>query len=975
MKKILLSAIIVFAFFNLKAQIFSPKQVISSSVNNPQVVKSADFNSDGFDDIVYSTITDHKIGVAFYNPTTGAFDEAQVVSTAFNYAVSIFPADLDGDNYIDFLTVSQQNHKVAWFKNDAAGSFTLQPLISNDAQGAACVIATDIDGDNDLDVVASSKNDNTIQWYENTDGNGGFSAANIITDDGEYPTVIISADIDNDGDPDIVAGKLLTNEIVWFENDGSGAFGTQNLITTEINGITSLFAADINSDNFIDIISSSKNDNKIAWYENLDGSGSFSSQNVISGEVIMAFDIVAADFDLDNDQDIVCSAMGGNKITVFLNTDGNGSFDSQILISDRSEKPKGLCSGDFDNDGDIDIAAAISDQDPDEVVWYENGDASFVVHHINSNRSTWSMAICDINNDGNNDVFYTDGQFICLVENQNSGQSFGDEIVLYENGSNIFEISLVDIDSDNDKDLFVADALADKLFWFENTDGNGDFGPLIMIDNQGHGPIDIDFSDTDGDGDLDLLVGFASDNEIVIFENTDGQGSFAKSVIANSNFYGLCFNDTDNDNDPDIVYSLIGDIAYLQNDGTGNFLPEVIIDNQHGYAHELISSDLNNDNYVDIIYTPDYSLNWLENNQNSTFQNHFIDVYGGCNDITIGDLDNDNDIEIITASRTVDRVYYSDNINSAETFITRPPVLIYDPNTVETGDINNDGYNDIVVGTWPSENLYWAENFQFRILINPFEQYACEGDKAYFSVISTGVEVYQWQVNTGSGFADISNNTIYSGTDKAQLTITNVSADMFGNGFRCLVYDKNNFELITEAANLNQLQASVQCVENQVRTADNFNTYTVIGDEFDLDTIYNKCNEPLTIVNDFNNSETLAGEVLSPGTYAVLWQIMDASNQVIDDCGFEVEIQNYVGVIENNGSEILLYPNPTTGIINLAVIPNTVSVSVKDITGKVVFCTSEADKMQIDMSHFESGIYLFRIKTNKKIFTRKIVKK
>ncbi len=889
MKKILLSTLIIFAFFNLKAQIFSAKQLISSPVNHPQVVKSADFNSDGYADIIYSSITDHKIAIALFDTSTGTFGDDQVISTAFNYAVSLFPADLDGDNFIDFLTVSQQNHKIAWFKNDGAANFTLQPLISSDAQGAVCVIATDIDGDNDLDVVASSKDDHTIQWYENTDGNGNFSTANLITDDGEYPTVIISIDIDIDGDPDIVSGKLLSNEIVWFENDGNGIFGPQNLISSEIYGITSLFAADINNDDYIDIISSSKNDNKVAWYENLGGTGTFSSQNVISDEMIMAFEVVAADFDLDNDNDIVCSAMGLNKIIIFNNTDGSGSFNSQILISDRSENPKGLCSGDFDNDGDIDIAATLSNQNPDEVVWYENGDANFVVHHINPNRDAWDIAIYDINNDGNNDIFYTDGQYICLVENQNSGESFSDEIILYQNGSNIFEISLVDIDNDNDMDLFVADALADKVFWFENTDGNGSFSPLIMIDNQGNGPVDIDFSDTDADGDLDLLVGFASDNEIVIFENTDGQGSFIKNVIANSNFYGLCFNDTDNDNDADIIYSLISSIAFLENDGTGNYLPEVIVNNQNGYANDFISSDVNNDNYEDIIYTPDYSLNWMENNQNNTFQNHLINIYGGSNDIAAGDLDNDNDIEIVTASRNVNRVYYSVNINSDGTFITLPPVLIQEPNAVETGDLNNDGYKDIVVGTWPSENLYWAENYQFRILNHPFDQFACEGGKVSFSVVSTGVIIYQWQVNSGSGYINLTDDDTYTGTNKAQVNITDITTELFGNEYRCLVYDRNNFELITDAAGL-----YLDCT---------------------------KINE-----QQINNTETF------------------------------------------------LYPNPTTGIINLTPVPNAVSISVADITGKIVFCTYEVDKMQIDMSQIKNGVYIVSIQTDNKVLISKIVK-
>jgi len=50
----------------LNAQIFSSAQSISGC-NNPQVVKSADFNNDGYMDMVYSSIGDHKIALALFN--------------------------------------------------------------------------------------------------------------------------------------------------------------------------------------------------------------------------------------------------------------------------------------------------------------------------------------------------------------------------------------------------------------------------------------------------------------------------------------------------------------------------------------------------------------------------------------------------------------------------------------------------------------------------------------------------------------------------------------------------------------------------------------------------------------------------------------------------------------------------------------------------------------------------------------------
>jgi hypothetical protein len=788
--------LLVLAFVSVQAQIFGPAKRISTT-GNPQVVKSADFNSDGYDDIVYSALSGNQIAVALFNPGTGNFDEAQVVSTAFPYAVSLFPADLDGDNFVDFLTVSQLNHKVAWFKNDGTGNFTLQPLISSTAQGAISVIATDIDGDGDNDVVAAAKDDNMILWYENTDGNGNFSDGNIITDEGEFPVVIISADIDNDNDPDIVAGKLAGNKVVWYANYGSGSFGEEQVITTEISFISALFAADINGDDFIDIVSASRNDSKIAWYENT-GGGTFSAQQIVSGEMPLAFDVVAADFDLDNDMDLVASAMGGNEIRVFNNEDGMGAFVPANLISNVCESPKGLATGDFDDDGDMDILATHSQQDPDEVVWYENGAATFEVHVINKVRDVWRVALQDINNDGNTDIFYSDGQDVCWIANQDSAQSFGSETILWQ-GYNIFEIAFNDIDSDGDPDLFIADAMGDRMLWLENTDGNGSFSGEITIDDSGDGPADIDFSDVDGDGDDDLLVFFVNESTIALYKNTDGQGDFEKSIVTSVAQYSGCFIDIDNDNDDDITFSAYEEILYLENDGSGNFsVPQAISD--FGYAWKMLPAHMNDDDYADLVYAPDYNLHWLGNNQNLTFDDFHVDMWGSVNDFALADPDNDGDTDVLAACRTVGLVNFAENINQGDSLVITLPFLVYDANALATGDLNNDGWIDAAVGSWPTEGLYWAENYQFRILANPIDQYVLQGEDAYFSVVSAGVEIYQWQENAGSGFVDIGDDDVYSGTEKAQLHIHNVSADLFNNQYRCRVFDKSGIELITNAA-------------------------------------------------------------------------------------------------------------------------------------------------------------------------------
>jgi hypothetical protein len=52
---------------------------------------------------------------------------------------------------------------------------------------------------------------------------------------------------------------------------------------------------------------------------------------------------------------------------------------------------------------------------------------------------------------------------------------------------------------------------------------------------------------------------------------------------------------------------------------------------------------------------------------------------------------------------------------------------------------------------------------QCNITSQPNDAITCSGGNTSFSIVATGnITGYQWQVNTGSGFANISNNAVYS---------------------------------------------------------------------------------------------------------------------------------------------------------------------------------------------------------------------
>ncbi len=198
--------------------------------------------------------------------------------------------------------------------------FGAQQIITTNAVGATSVYATDIDGDGDMDVLSSSQDDDKIAWYENTNGQGSFGTQQIITTNADKAVSVYATDIDGDGDMDVLSASQNDNKIAWYENtDGQGSFGSQQIITTNAEGAYWVYATDIDGDGDMDVLSASYNGNKIAWHENTDGQGSFGSQQIITTNVDKAISVYATDIDGDGDMDVLSASFEDNKIAWYEN--------------------------------------------------------------------------------------------------------------------------------------------------------------------------------------------------------------------------------------------------------------------------------------------------------------------------------------------------------------------------------------------------------------------------------------------------------------------------------------------------------------------------------------------------------------------------------------------------------------------------------------------------------------------------------
>jgi len=91
--------------------------------------------------------------------------------------------------------------------------FNRAPLISTQAHGTSSIFAADIDGDGDMDVLSASSGDGKIAWYENTDGNGNFGPQQIITTSAYGALSVFATDLDGDGDKDVLYASYADSKI------------------------------------------------------------------------------------------------------------------------------------------------------------------------------------------------------------------------------------------------------------------------------------------------------------------------------------------------------------------------------------------------------------------------------------------------------------------------------------------------------------------------------------------------------------------------------------------------------------------------------------------------------------------------------------------------------------------------------------------------------------------------------------------
>ncbi len=358
------------------AQINWIEHDIDASFDGAWGITVADLDIDGDMDVV--GCSKDADDVAWYENDGSQNFTKHIIDPDFQGGRCVVVSDIDSDGDMDVVGAGEgysYDGIISWWENDGAQNFT-EHLIIDFFENAYAVDAVDIDGDNDIDLLGVSNWGHEVSWWEN-DGNRGFTQ-HWVASNFRYPYSVAGVDLDRDGDMDVVAGAAY-EEVSWFENIGDQVFIRHMISHVDSCFATSLDLVDFDGDNDLDILTNDLWHHKVYCFVN-DGTQNFSLQTV-DEYFYGCWNIKSADIDNDGDLDVAGAAWRDSAITWWENL-GNFSFERHDLTRNFS-KARAAVPADLDNDGDVDIVAAA--ERADKITWWESDFATGLNDNIGLN--------------------------------------------------------------------------------------------------------------------------------------------------------------------------------------------------------------------------------------------------------------------------------------------------------------------------------------------------------------------------------------------------------------------------------------------------------------------------------------------------------------------------------------------------------------------------------------------------------------
>ncbi len=396
---------------------------------------------------------------------------------------------------------------------------------------------------------------------------------------GEYVTVSLSKAIES------LSGEPMTTGFAWsfWVASGPGTLNLDYVTRYSARGVAETwvqpygaYSGDLDNDGWTDLFVPCEQSNDVrVWMNN--GSGLYPGGYVkeTPANTSIPSPNEAGDFDNDGEIDVAVTNTGNNRVTVMFG-DGTGDFPAVLSLVASGNQVRGVGVLDLNGDGwdDIVVASRVGSM---VSIFLNNGDGTFAtkVDMEAGVAAETSIAVADANNDGILDVFLGNYNIprnvTVLLGNGNGGLVAQAPVAT---SGQPWMLAVGDLNGDGNVDVFSANSSGNGIgIHF----GNG-LGGISAVTSKATGdfPLAIDAGDLDGDGDLDLVSSDYASGTWTIWENT-GTGSFVAPRTLFASAAGSCatLHDRDNDGDLDITgLDEIDDWVYLfENDAPPSTVP------------------------------------------------------------------------------------------------------------------------------------------------------------------------------------------------------------------------------------------------------------------------------------------------------------------------------------------------------------------------------------------------------------------
>src|SRR6266550_2026409 len=340
-------------------------------------------------------------------------------------------------------------------------------------------------------------------------------------------------DFDRDGLNDLLVCDAARNAVIWYRQVPGGRF-EERILADNLKCPAHATVVDLDKDGDLDIVVAVLGsifpwDELVGKVVLLENEGDHFTQHVLLDDVRRVADVEPGDVDGDGDMDLAVAVFGYARGEV-LWLENRGKKDGRWHFLDHPllDRPGVIHVpvGDLDGDGDLDIAAIVS-QDEEELWLFENlGHGHFEPRRIyaspNYDVGSAGLVMCDLDKDGKLDLLLPQGDNLedpyawpqpyhgCLWFKNLGNWRFESKRIASFGGT--YAAAVGDLDGDGDLDVVLvslcndwSDPTRPSVVWLEN-DGHQNF-KMWPIDTTPIGLITVACGELNNDGRADIVAG------------------------------------------------------------------------------------------------------------------------------------------------------------------------------------------------------------------------------------------------------------------------------------------------------------------------------------------------------------------------------------------------------------------------------------------------------------------------------------